>query len=439
MKNNYDMTNLDAFDELALALAKSFKENKVITIDEARERVETMNKEKRAKILEQHKDKIWQGEGTDKRWKTHLPDRRLLRKQTREELEDALVAYYEKMDKGNKPTLRTTYPKWLKHKKKTSPETNNLRRIHADWKRFYENDPIVDIPIEDLTYLQLKEWAADVVKKNHLKKKCFNNMQTIMKHTLEYAIELNIIEKSPYQNVKVKGNLFANDDKKPSEKEVFLTDEEPLVCQAAYQYFEETGDAFALSIPLFFKTGLRVGEMVALKEDDIKDGYIYIRNMERVYNDLNIDEPTVQFDAPKREVVDRTKTLAGKRSFFLVPEAIEIIEKIKASNKANGFYDNGYLFVNKDGRATSRKLSRRHQTICKRAGVEPKSLHKIRKTFISTLIDADVNISLIREVVGHKSEITTYKNYCFNTHTKDESENILTEALSGAKSSKKIS
>lgn len=41
--------------------------------------------------------------------------------------------------------------------------------------------------------------------------------------------------------------------------------------------------------------------------------------------------------------------------------------------------------------------------------------NKIRKSFISTLIDnGDININFIREQVGHTDERTTYGNCCFN-------------------------
>ena len=39
---------------------------------------------------------------------------------------------------------------------------------------------------------------------------------------------------------------------------------------------------------------------------------------------------------------------------------------------------------------------------CKQIGIEVKSSHKARKTFVSTLLDADININSVRQFVGHK-------------------------------------
>ena len=53
-------------------------------------------------------------------------------------------------------------------------------------------------------------------------------------------------------------------------------------------------------------------------------------------------------------------------------------------------------------------------------GIEVKSSHKSRKTVISSMIDANMNINTIREMAGHADERTTYNNYCFDRSTEDE-------------------
>lgn len=61
--------------------------------------------------------------------------------------------------------------------------------------------------------------------------------------------------------------------------------------------------------------------------------------------------------------------------------------------------------------------------------IAAKSSHKARKTYISSLIDAGVNINEIRKQVGHEDERTTYRNYCFNRMPQSETENILEKVL----------
>ena len=85
-------------------------------------------------------------------------------------------------------------------------------------------------------------------------------------------------------------------------------------------------------------------------------------------------------------------------------------------NENNGFGDREYIFLGKQGeRMHSRALDTRIRKYCRYIGISEKSMHKIRKTCISTLIDSQlVNLNTIRTLVGHEDERTTLKCYCFN-------------------------
>ena len=62
-------------------------------------------------------------------------------------------------------------------------------------------------------------------------------------------------------------------------------------------------------------------------------------------------------------------------------------------------------------------------------GISEKATHKIRKTYISTLIDNGLNINEIRKIAGHENEQITYDNYCFNRMTNEQTENLFEAAL----------
>ena len=57
-------------------------------------------------------------------------------------------------------------------------------------------------------------------------------------------------------------------------------------------------------------------------------------------------------------------------------------------------------------------FSQRLETICKRSGIQAKSLNKIRKTYGSILIDGKVDESLIISQMGH-TDIKTTQNYYY--------------------------
>ena len=49
--------------------------------------------------------------------------------------------------------------------------------------------------------------------------------------------------------------------------------------------------------------------------------------------------------------------------------------------------------------------------------------------YISTPIDAGVNINTIREMVGHEDERATFNSYCFDRTDKTDRMNLIEKAL----------
>lgn len=80
-----------------------------------------------------------------------------------------------------------------------------------------------------------------------------------------------------------------------------------------------------LAVVLNFSLALRVGELLSLKQKDLKESYLHIRRMEqRQYT--RDEEENWQLHI---EVVEHTKSDAGNRTIYVVSSALEIFELIK--------------------------------------------------------------------------------------------------------------
>lgn len=392
---------------------------------------------KRENYLNLHKQsyKTWQG--TDGKWRTYLPDaskkdgRRLVKKVTEEKLNDAIVEYYqsqEKQSKSKKITLKTWYQTWLDYKKLQTRSTMYIRRIASDWDNYYKNDPLIDIPLTQLEYDVLQEWALKKVRLHELTKKQYYNMTVIIRQSLDYAVQKKMIVENPFSNIHIDSKLFKVKRKPADETQVFLMDEQPQIEAEAYRDFQETGYNACLTIPFAFQTGLRLGEIVAIKESDLQGDYIHIQRMEiREVEQL----PDGTWSKQKFKVVDYTKSEAGDRWVYLSSKAKDIIKKVLENNQEQNFCDNGFLFLNKDGRIHSKGVDCRIRKYCRHIGIMEKGTHKVRKSYISTLIDSGLNINEIRKQAGHEDERTTYGNYCYNRLSNTQTESILEKALCG--------
>ena len=86
--------------------------------------------------------------------------------------------------------------------------------------------------------------------------------------------------------------------------------------------------------------------------------------------------------------------------------------------------------MNGNKRCNVDAVTYRLKKYCKILGIPFRSTHKIRKTYVSKLIDGGINIDAIREQIGHEDEETTYRCYCFNRKTKAETNILFEKALS---------
>lgn len=392
-----------------------------------------MENMKNQKYLENHMYEIWQG--NDGRWRTYLPDsttqkeRRLIAKSTREKIEKEVIRYYKSIDEQEQAklvTLETWYLTWLDYKKLQTRSDMYIRRIASDWDNYYKDTPIITIPIIKLEYDTLQEWALRIVKEKKLTKKQYYNMAIIIRQALDYAVQKKLLSDNPFSKVTVDKKLFQTKKKPQDNTQVFLTDEQPLIEAESRKDFAETGATACLAVPLAFQTGLRLGEIVALKESDVVGNYLHVQRMEvRKVEQLADGTWSKQTFA----VVDYTKSEAGDREVYLSKTARKIIADVIANNREHGYSDKGYLFLNERGRIHSKNVDYRIRKYCRHIGISEKALHKIRKTYISTLIDSGLNINEIRKLAGHEDERTTYNNYCFNRMTDTQTENLLEMAL----------
>lgn len=383
---------------------------------------------------------IWQGKNG--RWYTYLPDetknqgRRLIAKSTEQKLNNAIVTFYKNQNSSNNAiTLENFYSEWLKYKKLHSNSDSYIHRIDNDWNKYYLDTPIIKIPFNKLTSLQLDEWAHGLIKEFQMTKTQYYNMSIIMRQALDLAVSKEIITKNPFTDVHINTKMFQSSRKKNDATQVFLIDEQPQIEKIAKKDFFNSGYTACLAVALCFQIGARIGELVALKWTDIseeKKNYIHIQRMEIK---KHMQKEDGSWKCIGHEVVDHVKSSAGNRNVYLTREAINILDMVKSWNIQNGFNQSEYIFVSKDGqRIHSKALDTRIRKYCRYIGINEKSMHKIRKTYISTLIDSQqVNLNTIRDLVGHEDERTTLKCYCYSRKSDFQTQEGLEKALNFSK------
>ncbi len=228
-----------------------------------------------------------------------------------------------------------------------------------------------------------------------------SNMRTILRGVFKYAKKRN------YTQISI--TTFLGDlelskrgfQKKivEKEKEVFSESEVQLV----KFYLRNKATIRDLGLLLAFQTGLRVGELSALKFEDLgNNGWtLHIQRTEVTYKDMEKNERVC-------EVREFPKTEAGDRYLIITEMALETIEAIRALNPHGE-----YMFMESGKRIRANAFNRRLDRVCDDVRIPRRSMHKIRKTYATTLLDSHVDESLVAEQMGHKDIATTRKYYYF--------------------------
>ena len=136
-----------------------------------------------------------------------------------------------------------------------------------------------------------------------------------------------------------------------------------------------------------FLTGMRVGELVSLKFEDIEGNSICIKRTETRFRKNGKDV---------YEVKESPKTEAGNR-VAIVPENYAWV--LKRLRTLNPFGE--YIFSENGKRFTTNVMRRRLTRVCEKLDIPPRSPHKIRKTYASIMFENHVDSKMIVKMMGH--------------------------------------
>lgn len=422
----------------------------IINIEDVRRQIDMKRKKE---ILEKYGSAIWYSE-SEKCWYCHIPDdtkkegRKKVKRKKKEDIENVIYQYWKsheaeetsadekcETDENKVSTVYDLFYEFMQYKT-NQVSTGTIKRMRADWERFYvPHQDFLQKPFRELTKIDMDNFFNDILSKNDLKKKAFYNMCGILKQMLQYAEDAEYISKNPYR-LKVNKKKFLPTKKKSATQEVYQGEEKNLFIKEMERRLQENpSNTACLAVILDFELGLRKGEMMALRESDINDGWIHIqRQLVEEFDVSNMDN----IRSKGFKVVSYTKSEDGDRWIPLTEKAIEIINRVKEINNEYGESYGDFLFVRNGYVMSPDAVDAQILRGCEYIGIPVKTMHKIRKTYASTLLHNGVNVSVVKDMLGHADESTTLRHYVYNTETSEATGNTVKIALSANEEAKKV-
>ena len=262
--------------------------------------------------------------------------------------------------------------------------------------RFLEKYPIHKIQINSLTSKDIQNYIDSLTETKSIKG--IKNQKSIIKMTIDYCLDFGYVKEDLLKKIKLPNEIYV---KKPTRQITFLSTEERRLLENESKRLKPDGTPYYIGhgkdvIVFILHTGLRMGEAIALRWDDIDF------EKERVHIDKTVS--TVRTEKGYKNIETTPKTKNAIRNVPLDETAIGILNNLKGE---------GYVFKSLSGGLISRyNITRTLNSMVSRAGIDKKvGPHDLRHTFASELIRNGADIKTVSQILGHANVSITLNIY----------------------------
>lgn len=335
------------------------------------------------------------------------------------DLENAVVEFYlESKNHNSAPAFEEVFDEWIQDMKQNRTHAvSTANRYQNDYDRYLKNCEFVKYPMTDFTEHTIVKALKTIMESyDDMTVKRFASIKTIFRGVFVYArldMDIDCISiRNVMDDLRFPIGAFKVTEKLDN-SQVFKKSEIRII----KQHLTGTDSLRELGILLTIETGLRVGELVALRRDDVQQYTLKIRRSEH----------KAQID--------------GKNTYFLGTPKENKIRTVELSEVARNIIDtildiseSEWLFPNPEDNMDwmrSYYFDRTIRKVCKELRIPQRSMHKFRKSYSSILLAQGLPEKLVQTQLGHSDILTTQRSYHYDIFDEDEKEHIFRDIRIG--------
>lgn len=241
------------------------------------------------------------------------------------------------------------------------------------------------VKVKNITARMIYDYI-DYLKDNGVSYTSTRTYEKVIKMSLRYAVQCGYIYYSPANDVKIH-------TKKRTEIHPFTKEEFYLLMDTKGPEWVKDG------IVIAYRTGMRPGEIYALKWSDI--------NLEQHY--ISVQRSISRACSSTKE----TKTPSSARRIDIDSKLVSYLSELKKT--AN----NAYVFPGSGKREykVPWNISKELKRMCENVGIPPRNFYALRHTHASVLLSYGVHPKVVQERLGHSDCKITMNIYSHITPT----------------------
>lgn len=316
-------------------------------------------------------------------------------KETRTKLQDAIRDWHSSEQTCQEETETTDFQslaeEWFCHMKPLVKEST-YRKYSNLWQS-YIRPQLGHMQIPDISQSILEEYCTALLtsggsKGEGLSAKTVSDTMSLIRCVLQFCISKKIVVSCDTRMITVKQCT--------KKMRVLTVKEQQILCNHIYSDLspQNVGVLFCLF------TGIRVGEICALKWEDISfsENTVHIhQTMQRI----QIDET----ENKTKIIITTPKSTCSIRTIPLPDELISVLKTVRGSAS-------GYFLTGSDKRWIEPRTMQYHfKSLLKRCKIEDANYHALRHTFATRCVELGFDVKSLSEILGHASVNITMNRY----------------------------
>ena len=280
-------------------------------------------------------------------------------------------------------------------------KSSTFTRYESIYRNYIEDTNLGYIKLSDLKKIPIQRYYKDLLDKGK-GYSAIANANKLLNKFLRYAVEEGYILRNPLTGLKLpKEN--ETDITKVNKIEVFKEEE-------IKKLVNSIGDEKLRYLVLFaFFTGARKGEVLALTNSDIKDGYVTINKSVRrikVFDDEDNYHYEIKVTRPKSKTSNRNVPIPKPLEKEL--KKLNLLVKKEKIKLGPAYTEHNLLFPSLTGNyIDASTLMKSWKRALKKAEIPYRKFHALRHTYATTLLEKGASLIEVSRLLGHSTVKTT--------------------------------